>query len=57
MVAKTVRKKKTSETIKQELVNSIKEDDDLEQSDIDSIADTITDPIEPLRLIQPYEEI
>ena len=57
MVAKTVRKKKTSETIKQELVNSIKEDDDLEESDIDSIADTITDPIEPLRLIQPYEEI
>ena len=29
MVAKTVRKKKTSETVKQELVNSIKEDDDL----------------------------
>lgn len=37
MVVKTVRKKKTSETVNEELMNSIKEDDDLEESDIGSI--------------------
>ena len=37
MVVKTVRKKKTSETVNEELMNSIKEDDDLEESNIGSI--------------------
>lgn len=57
MVAKTTRKKKTSDTVKQELLNSIKKDDNLEEPDINATADTIKDPLEAIRLIQSYEEI
>lgn len=57
MVAKTTRKKKTSDTVKQELLNSIKKDDSLEEPDINATADTIKDPLEAIRLIQSYEEI
>lgn len=52
MVAKTTRKKKTSDTVKQELLNSIKKDDNLEEPDINATADTIKDPLEAIRLIQ-----
>ena len=51
MVAKTARKKKTSDTVKQKLLNFTKEDDDLEETDIGATADTITDPLEAIRLI------
>ena len=57
MVAKTTRKKKTSDTVKQELLNSIKKDDNLEEPDINATADTMKDPLEAIRLIQSYEEI
>ena len=57
MVAKTTRKKKTSDTVKQELLNSIKKDDNLEEPDINATADTIKDPLEAIRLIQSYKEI
>ena len=51
MVAKTARKKKTSNTVKQKLLNFTKEDDDLEETDIGATADIITDPLEAIRLI------
>ena len=57
MVAKTARKKKTSETVKQELLSSLKENDNLEEPDIDATADTITYTLETIRIIQSYEEI
>lgn len=57
MIAKTARNKKTRETVIQELLNSIKEDDNLEETYIDATADTITDPLEAIRLIQRYGEI
>ena len=46
MIAKTARNKKTRETVIQELLNSIKEDDNLEETYIDATADTITDPLD-----------
>ena len=57
MVVKTARQKKTSEAVKQELLNSIKVDDDLEDPDIDATADTIANPLEAIRVIQHYEKI
>lgn len=57
MVAKTTRKKKTSDTVKQELLNSIKKDDNLEEPDINATADTIKDPLEAIRLTQRYKKI
>lgn len=40
MVVKTTRKKETSETVKQDLLNSLKENDKLEEPEIDATADT-----------------
>lgn len=34
MVPKTIRKKKTNETVKQELLNSLKENDNLEEHQV-----------------------
>lgn len=56
MVAKTTRKK-TDETVKKELLDCLKENYDLEEPDLDITADTITDPIDAVRIIQRYEEI
>ena len=57
MVAKTARKEKTSKTIKQELLNSLKEIDSLEKPDIDATADTIRNSFKAIRLIQHYKKI
>ena len=40
MVVKTTRKKETSETVKQDLLNSLKENYKLEEPEIDATADT-----------------
>ena len=56
MVAKT-RNKKTKETAKKELLDYLKENDDLEEPDIDATADAITDPIDAVIIIKRYEEI
>ena len=55
MVAKTTRKKKTNETIKQELLNSLKENDNLEESGLDATGDTITDTFEAVKVIKRYK--
>ena len=57
MVAKNTRKKKSNETIKKELLDSLKENDDLEELDLDATIDAITDPIDSVRIIKLYEEI
>ena len=54
---KTTRKKKTNETVKKELLNSLKENNNLEETDLDATIDAITDPKEAVRIIQRYEEI
>ena len=54
---KTTRKKKTSEMVKKEPLNSLKENNNLEETDLDATIDAITDPKEAVRIIQRYEEI
>ena len=54
---KTTRKKKTNETVKKELLNSLKENNNLEETDLDATIDAITVPKEAVRIIQRYEEI
>lgn len=54
---KTTRKKKTNETVKKELLNFLKENNNLEETDLDATIDAITDPKEAVRIIQRYEEI
>ena len=50
MIAKTTRKKITSETVKENLLNSLKENNNLERSDIDATVDTVTDPLKAIRI-------
>ena len=54
---KTTRKKKTNEMVKKEPLNSLKENNNLEETDLDATIDAITDPKEAVRIIQRYEEI
>lgn len=56
MVPKTIRKKKTNETVKQELLNSLKENDDLEEPGLDETAYAIMHPLEAVRITNPYKE-
>lgn len=46
MAAKTTRKKKTKETVKQELLSSLRENNDLEQPGLNVTVDVIIDPLE-----------
>ena len=55
MLGKTVVKKKTHEMIKEELLNSLRQNDQAEETEIN--AANITDPIEVIELINRYEEI
>ena len=55
MVAKTTRKKKTNKTIKQELLNSLKENANLEEPGLDATGDTITDTFEAVKIIKRYK--
>ena len=48
MIARTTRKKITSETVKEELLNSLQENNNLEHSDIDATVDTVTDPLKAI---------
>ena len=52
IVAKTARTEKANETVKLELLTSIKEEDNSEEPDIDALIDTVTYPLEAIRLIQ-----
>ena len=55
MAAKTVVKKKMHEKVKEELLNSLRENDENEVTEINTA--NITDPIEAIELINRYEEI
>ena len=57
MVAKTTRKNKTKKRLKKELLDSLKEINDLEERGLDTTADAITDPLETVRIIHCSEEI
>ena len=43
--------------VKKEPLNSLKENNNLEETDLDATIDAITDPKEAVRIIQRYEEI
>ena len=46
MAAKTTREKKAKETVKQELLSSLREDNDLEQPGLNATVDVIIDLLE-----------
>ena len=50
-------KKKTHETVKQELLISLKENDEVEESGLDETANATKDPTEAVVIIQRCEEI
>lgn len=52
---KSITKKKTNQTLKQELVNFLKENGDVEQAGINEIANKTKDPIEAINIINQYE--
>ena len=50
-------KKKTHETVKQELLISLKENNEVEESGLDETANATKDPTEAVVIIQRCEEI
>ena len=56
MAAKTTRKKEANEMVKQELLNSVKENDDLEEPCLDVTADSIKGLLVAVRIVKRYEE-
>ena len=55
MVAKNIRIKETNETVKEKLLNSIKENNAVEDPGLN--IDDVTDPGEAIIIINSYEEI
>ena len=55
MVAKTIRKNTTNETVKEQLLNSLREYDALEKPGLN--IDNVTDPGEASTIINSYDEI
>ena len=43
--------------VKQEIMNSLKENDDLEEPSLDATADAITEPLQAIRIVKRYKEI
>ena len=50
-------RKPPGKTVKKELLNSLKENNNLEETDFDATTEAITDPKEAVRIMQRYEEI
>ena len=57
MVAKIIRKKKSNRLVKKEFLDSLRENDDLEEPGLDVTADVIIDPLEVVRIMQRCEKI
>ena len=55
MLAKTIVKKKTHEKVKQELLNTLREDDEVRETEINTT--NIKDPIEAIERINCHEKI
>lgn len=47
-------KKKANRTVKKELLDSLKENNDLEEPGLDTTADGIIDSLEAIRIMQRY---
>ena len=57
MVSKSKTKKKSNETIKRELLNSLKENDDVEEQGLNETANNVNNSQEAIAIIRRYMEI
>ena len=57
MVLKSITKKKTHETVKQELLNSWQENHDVEEAVLNKTASQINNPQEAMLVISRYDDI
>ena len=55
MAAKSIRKKKTNETVKEGLLNSVRENNAVEKLRLN--IDKVTDQVEAITIINSYDEI
>ena len=57
MVSKSITKEKTNETIKRELVNSLQENDDVEEQGLNETANNVSNSQETILIIRRYKDI
>ena len=57
MVSKSITKKKTNETVKRELLNSLQENDDVEEQGLNETAKNVKNSQEAIIIIRRYEDI
>ena len=57
MVSKSITKKKTNETVKRELLNSLQENDDVEEQGLNKTAKNVKNSQEAIIIIRRYEDI
>ena len=57
IVLKNLLRKKTKETVKQELLNSVMENNEMEEPGLGKTANATKDTAEAIKIIQRYEEI
>ena len=57
MVKKTIRKKKTNETIKQQLLSSLKQNDEIEDPGLDETGNKTNDPLKAVAITNRYTDI
>ena len=57
MVSKSKTKKKTNESIKQELLNSLKENDDVEEQGLNETVNNVSNSQDAIFIVRSYVEI
>ena len=57
MVSKSITKEKTNETTKRELVNSLQENDDVEEQGLNETANNVSNSQETILIIRRYKDI
>lgn len=57
MVLKSITKKKTNETVKQEFLNLLQENDDVEEQALNGTANNVNNSQEAILIIRHYEDI
>ena len=57
LVSKSKSKKKTNKSIKRELLNSLKENDDVEEQGLNETANNVNNSQEAITVVHRYEEI
>ena len=57
MVSESITKKKTNENIKQELLNSLQENDDVEEQGLQETTNNVNNSQEAILIINRYEDI